>query len=956
MLMSPDTDTTRYAAAALLDLLPAEAAVGTLRRVNPGGRGLRGPCRHALVGGPSVGAPVPVGAPAPVVRGGIVSRSALFERLGRAGRVTQVSAPAGSGKTFLLRSWIGAAGVEQCTAWVSVSREERDPQRFWVSVLDALRQTAAGSTLVRPLTAAPDLDGWAIVERLLAGLESLPDQVWLVIDDVHELRSAEALRQLELLLMRAPPHLRTVLVARHDLRLGLHRLRLEGELTEIRAAHLRFTVDEARALFGAAGVELPESALALLHARTEGWAAGLRLAALSLAGHPDPERFAAEFSGSERTVAEYLLAEVLERQGEEVRRLLLRTSVLERVSGPLADLLTGGSGGERILQDLEEAGAFVVSLDGRRSWFRYHQLFADLLQLELRHAEPGDVPALHATAAGWYAGNGYPAEAVRHAQAAQDWSLAARLLSDYWIDLDLGGQAATARELLSAFPAGVAAADAELAALMAAAELARGSLEEAGRQLALASQRSASVSAERRGRLQVMLTVLRLYLARQRGDLPAVSAAADGLLAAVEAPDGPQLSLGEDLRALTLVNLGIAEVWAFRFKDANQHLEQGVALARRIGRPYLELTGLAHGAELAALRSYTRGAERSRQAIELAREHGWSDEPFVAVAYTVLGGAMVSQGWLAEGERWLGHAARTLRPDVEPAVGMHLHYARGGLEMARGRPADAIAAFRAARQLAQTLVTPHTLATPMRAHTLQALVMLGETGQVERSLADMDAGEREGGEMRNAIALLRLTQHDPLGATAALAPVLDGSVRVHPLWVVAAALLEAIARDELGDPAAAERALERALDIAEPDRMLFPFLIHPAPALLERHARDCARHAALVAEILSLPGGPRGVWGGGQPPQDRGGLGGSPPRLTESPRLAEPLSQGETRVLRYLPTNLSAPEIARELSVSVHTVRTHIRHVCGKLGAHGRTEAVARARALGLLAPSPRAP
>ncbi len=889
-----------------------------------------------------------------MVRGGIVSRSALFERLGRAGRVTQVSAPAGSGKTFLLRSWIGAAGLEQCTAWVSVSREERDPQRFWVSVLDALRQTAAGSTLVRPLTAAPDLDGWAIVERLLAGLESLPDQVWLVIDDVHELRSAEALRQLELLLMRAPPHLRSVLVTRHDLRLGLHRLRLEGELTEIRAAHLRFTVDEARALFGAAGVELPESALALLHARTEGWAAGLRLAALSLAGHPDPERFAAEFSGSERTVAEYLLAEVLERQGEEVRRLLLRTSVLERVSGPLADLLTGGSGGERILQDLEEAGAFVVSLDGRRSWFRYHQLFADLLQLELRHAEPGEVPALHATAAGWYARNGYPAEAVRHAQAAQDWSLAAGLLSDYWVDLDLGGQAATARELLSAFPAGVAAADAELAALMAAAELARGSLEEAGRQLALASQRSASVSAERRGRLQVMLTVLRLYLARQRGDLPAVSAAADGLLAAVEAPDGPQLSLGEDLRALTLVNLGIAEVWAFRFKDANQHLEQGVALARRIGRPYLELTGLAHGAELAALRSYTRGAQRSKQAIELARQHGWSDEPFVAVAYTVLGGAMVSQGWLAEGERWLGQAARTLRPDVEPAVGMHLHYARGGLEMARGRPADAIAAFRAARQLAQTLVTPHTLATPMRAHTLQALVMLGETGQVERSLADMDAGEREGGEMRNAIALLRLAQHDPLGATAALAPVLDGSVRVHPLWVVAAALLEAIARDELGDPAAAERALERALDIAEPDRMLFPFLIHPVPALLERHARDCARHAALVAEILSLPGGVRG---GGQPPRDRGGLGGSSPRLAErSPRLAEPLSQGETRVLRYLPTNLSAPEIARELSVSVHTVRTHIRHVCGKLSAHGRTEAVARARALGLLAPSPRAP
>jgi LuxR family transcriptional regulator, maltose regulon positive regulatory protein len=899
-------------------------------------------------------------APVPAVRGGVVSRSALFERLGRSGRVTQVSAPAGSGKTFLLRSWIDSAALTERAAWVAVQDQEHDPQRFWVAVLDALRRTAAGSSLVRPLTAAPDLDGWAVVERLLADLEPLEDPTWLLIDDAHELRSAEARRQLELLLMCGPQELRIVLATRHDLRLGLHRLRLEGELAEIRAANLRFSLDEARTLFGAAGVELPESALTLLHARTEGWAAGLRLAALSLAGHPDPGRFAAEFCGSERTVAEYLLAEVLERQREEVRRLLLRTSVLGRVNGELADLLTGSSGGERILQDLEEAGAFVVSLDGSRSWFRYHRLFADLLQLELRHAEPGEVPTLHATAARWYAGHGYPAEAVRHAQAAQKWSMAAQLLSDHWVDLDLGGQAATARELLTAFPAGFAALDAELTALKAASELTRGSLEEAERQLALATQQSASVPADRRRRFEIMLTVLRLYLARQRGDVPSVAEAADRLLTAVETPDEPQLGLGEDLRALTLISLGIAEVWALRFKDADQHLEQGVTLAHWIGRPYLEFIGLAHGSELAALRSYALGAQRSRQAIDLARQHGWSDEPFVAVAYTVLGGAMVSQGRLAEAELWLEHAARILLPAVEPAVGMHLHYARGGLELARGRHANAIAAFRAAEQLTEMLVTPHTLARSMRAHTLQALVLLGETRQVERSVAELDARQRERGEIRNVIALLRLAGHDPQGATAVLAPVLDGSVRTHPMWVVAAALLEAIAREALGDPSAAGHAVERALDLAEPDLVLFPFLVHPAPGLLERHARDCVKHAALVTEILSLlpggPGGPRGVREGGQPPQNRGDLGGSPPRLTEPTRLAEPLSQGETRVLRYLPTNLSAPEIARELSLSVNTVRTHIRHVSGKLGAHSRTEAVTQARALGLLAPSPRAP
>jgi LuxR family transcriptional regulator, maltose regulon positive regulatory protein len=766
-----------------------------------------------------------------------------------------------------------------------------------------------------------------------------------VIDDVHELKSDEALHQLELLLMRAPPTLRFVLATRHDLRLGLHRLRLEGEVTEIRATRLRFTLNEAQALFRAAGVDLPGPALMLLHGRTEGWPAGLRLAALSLARHPDPEWFAAEFSGSERTVAEYLLAEVLERQSEPVRRLLLRTSVLERVSGELADLLSGASGGERVLQELEEAGAFVVSLDLRRSWFRYHKLFADLLQLELRNTEPEELPAVHAAAARWFAEHGFPVEAIRHAEAAQDWSLAARLLSDHWIDLDLGGQGATARELLAAFPASAAAVHVELTALLAASELTRGSLEEAERQLALACDQSPLVSADRRGRFEVTLAVLRLHLARQRGDLPALTAAGDWLLTAVE----PHHALGEDLRALALISLGDAEVWAFRFKDANQHLEQGVALAHRVGRPYLALGGLAHWSELAALRSYTRGAERSLQAINLAREHGWGDEPVVAVAYTVLAGAMVAQGRLSEAEHWLGHAARTLQPEVEPAIGVHLHYIRGGLEMARSRPADAAAAFQAARQLADTLVTRHTLTAPILAHLLQALVLLGETRRVERAIGELDAGERDGGAMRNTIALLRAAQYDPEAATAALAPVLDGSIRVHPVWVVAGALLEASARDALGDPAAADRALERALDIAEPDLMLFPFLIHPAPGLLERHALCCAKHASLTAQVLSLLPGHRGV----RTPQAGGSLVGSPGFTEPTLELIEPLSRSERRVLRYLPTNLSAPEIARELSVSVNTVRTHMRHLFAKLGAHRRTDAVARAQALGLLAPSP---
>jgi LuxR family transcriptional regulator, maltose regulon positive regulatory protein len=849
--------------------------------------------------------------------------------------MTVVSAPPGSGKTMLLRSWIGEAGLAGRAAWVTVERDERDPQRLWLAVLDALRQTAPGSALIRELTAAPDLDGWTVVERLLKDLAPLTDRLWLVLDDLHELGSAEALRQLELLVMRAPEELRLVLATRHDVRLGLHRLRLQGELTEIRADDLRFSVDEARALFQAAGEELARPTLGMLYERTEGWAAGLRMAALSLAGHPDPERFATEFSGTERTVAEYLLAEVLERQSGEVRRLLLRTSGLDRVNGELADLLTGGSGGERVLQDLEEAHAFVVSLDAARSWFRYHHLFAELLQLELRRTQPEEITALHKLAAGWLAEHGYPVEAIRNAQAARDWVLAAGLLADHWPGLYLGGQEATVQALMAGFPARAPAADAELAAVAAADELARGSLEAAERYLGLAERGSASVPGGRRGQAQVLLGVVQLLLARRHGNLPAVAEQAQWLQALAEVPDAAQPGLGEELRAFALVKIGDCETWGGRLDEAGLHLEQGIALARRIGRPYLEFMGLVYRAEIELNRPFfPQAAEGARQAIDLAERHGWTDDPDACNAFMTLGAALAWQGRLDEAEGWVQRAERTIRAEANPAVAMGCQYVRGQLELGRGRVADALAAFRAAERLAG----PHPLARPLRAWLVHALVRLGETEDGEQILADLGERDRDRGEMRIAAAALRLSQDDPHAATVALAPVLVGSVGVGwRSWLVEAFLLEAIARDALADQATAGLALERALDLAEPDNALMWFLMHPAPGLLERHARQHTAHAALIAQILNLLGGnapaprPAGPWA-----------------------PLEPLTKSEVRVLRYLPTHLTAPEIATELSVSTTTVKTHLRNLYAKLGAHSRAEAVASARALGLLAPAAR--
>ena len=260
------------------------------------------------------------------------------------------------------------------------------------------------------------------------------------------------------------------------------------------------------------------------------------------------------------------------------------------------------------------------------------------------------------------------------------------------------------------------------------------------------------------------------------------------------------------------------------------------------------------------------------------------------------------------------------------------------LELARGRDADALAAFRAAERLAGRLAAPHLLVTRARAMLLHALVRLGETERAEQALAGLGEQDRERGEMRIATAALRLAQDDPRAATAALAPVLDGSAPAsRGDWLAQAFLLEAIARDALGDPAAAGRALERALDLAEPDGALLPFLLHPAPGLLERHARHRTAHAALIAEILSLLAGTR------RPRRRPPGRG----------RRSSRCSDSEIRVLRYLPTNLTAPEIASELYVSRNTVKTHMRHLYAKLGTHRRAETVARARALGLLAPSP---
>ena len=868
----------------------------------------------------------------------LIDRGDLLAALDRAAasKVTIISAPAGSGKTSLLHSWAGRTSHTHRLALVQVQRDQHDAQQFWLALLDAIRHATGASDGAELPAATPDFNEHTLADQVLSALADAHGGVTLAIDDLHELHSPEVPAQLTRLLTSLPPNARAILTTRHDLRLRLHRLRLAGELAEIRAADLRFSERETRELLEAAGIALSAAGTALLHQRTEGWAAGLRLAALSLAGHPDPERFVAEFSGSDRTVAEYLLAEMLDRQSPDVQDLLLRTCLLDRINGELADLLTGRMGSERILLELEDANAFVVSLDPERTWFRYHHLFGDLLRVELRRTLPAEIPALHRRAAGWFTVRGQVVEAIGHTQAAGDWPAAARLLADHSFSLTLDGQAQTMQGLLQAFPPG--ADHPELALVRAMGDLAQGRLDEAAAHLAVAEKHAERAPADRQRRLRVAIASLKLSLARRSGHLAGVIEQARFLASPVTGQPDEDIALGSDLRAVALMNLGTAEAWTLGrpdAPDAERHLREGADLALQIGRPYLEVGCLAQlGFAALVLHSFATTQRRCREAIALAERYGWGAEPVIAPALIMLAGTLAWTGEFDEGERWLQRTRHALQTDIGPDITLLLHQTAGILHAGRGRHYEALKEFDAAEDLAPQLAGSQALAsrtTRWRPATQARLGMLAEARAFIAALDDERAGS---GEIDNARAVICLAAGDPAGALGAVADVLDGTAPVTgPVTVVEAQLLAGLAHRQLGDQRAASQAAERALALAEPDRLILPFAITGSRELLEALPRHQTAHAALLADILDV------LHGSSTAPKEQ----------STSP-LTEVLSPGELRVLRYLPTNLSRPEIAGELSVSPNTVSAHVRNIYAKLQVRDRSSAVQRARELRLLA------
>jgi LuxR family transcriptional regulator, maltose regulon positive regulatory protein len=576
----------------------------------------------------------------------------------------------------------------------------------------------------------------------------------------------------------------------------------------------------------------------------------------------------------------------------------------------------------------------VLSLDPGRTWFRCHHLFGGLLRLELRWALPDQVPALHRRAAAWFSEYGQAVDAIGHTQAAGDWSAAARLLADHSFGLMLDGYAQTMDPLTRAFPAGED--HPELALVRAGTDLVQGRLDEAAARLAVAGAYARTTPPDRRRRLRVAIASLRLSLARRRGDLAGAAGQVRFLASPVTGRSDEDIALDSDLRAVALMHLGTVEAWSLALPGAERHLREGAALARRAGRPYLEAGCLAQLAFASKVHSFATTQRRCRKEIALAGRHGWGTEPVIAAALVTLASTMVWTGELAGAGRWLRRTVRAVQADTGPDIRLLPHITAGMLRACRGHGLEALAEFRAAERLQSRLAGPHALASQVTGWLVATQARLGMAGEARAALQAIDDERAGSGEIGNARAVACLADGDPAAALAAVRDVLAGTAPVIGyVTMVEAGLIAGLAHRELGDQRAANQAAECALALAEADRLVPPFAMTGSRDLPEALPGHETAHAALRAGILDV------LHGASVPVND-----------DRVPEQAEELSQGELKVLRYLPTNLSRPEIAAELSVPVNTVSTHIRSIYAKLQVTDRSSAVQRARELRLLAPA----
>jgi LuxR family maltose regulon positive regulatory protein len=855
---------------------------------------------------------------------GAIVRPRLLELLDRGmdRPLTLVSAPAGSGKTELLAQWIEARRAPGPVAWVPLGRDDADPHRFWADVIASLGEAHLDLATLAP---PPRGELRPFLTSVINALSGVDEPLTLVLDDLHLAGSSSIVGDLEWVLENAPPRLRLVAATRSDPLFRLQRLRVAERMCEIRAADLAFTRQEAAALLR--GLDLPGDDVDSLWRRTEGWAAGLKLARLSLDGHADPHAFVTGFAGDDSAVSDYLISEVVARQPADTLHFLLRTSIAERVSGELAEALTGAGGGSHTLRELARRDAFVSAVGEEGGWYRYHPLFADVLRAELHRRLPGEGPRLHRIAAAWHARHGTPLDAVRHAVEAGDWELAAEMVGEHWLVFVLRGGGTVLYELVERIPGEAVRSKAELALATAGLLLEQGDHEGADELLVRAHELADDLPEPRRRRLAVMSTATTLYRARLRGDVQEALSAARLVL-----DEHWDREVAVEVRALTLANLGIAEFWDGDLDSAEEHLQQAAGLALECGNDFVLFLAESYAAAADARDGRLQEARtRARTAVQLAERRGWTRLAHAAIAYSTLATVHLWRGEVEAAEGLAERASETLEHATEPLLRPAVAQVRARLLVLKGEPLTALDLLVAASADGPL---PPFLRVSTGLLEADLWLALGEPARARRRLAEIDANDASDAAI--GLARLELASGDPGAAIRAVATFLaDEREPVLPFARAEAWAIDAIARDAVHDEDGALRALERALDLAEPRGYAGILAPYGAPlrSLLRRRVARGTGHRALAAQLLSSLAE------------------GSALERAAPTTLLEPLSDRELAVLRFLPTMMSNAEIASEMFVSVNTVKTHLKHVYRKLDVADRRDCVRRARDLRLLSP-----
>jgi len=911
----------------------------------------------------------------PPPRPNVVLRPRLIARLneGLHGRLTLISAPAGFGKTTLLSEWI--AGRKWPVAWLSLDESDNDLSQFLTYLVAALQtiDNHMGAGMLSILQSPQPLPAELFLTSLINAVAEAPQQFILLLDDYHRIEARPIHNALTFLLDHLPPQMHLAIASRSDPPLPLARLRGQRRLTELRAADLRFTPDEAATFLNQMmGLDLSAADVAALESRTEGWIVGLQMAALSMQGRADTASFIRAFTGSHRFIIDYLVEEVLQRQPERVRDFLLQTSILDRLSGPLCDAVASQGDGREMLEALERGNLFVVPLDDQRQWYRYHHLFADMLQARLIKEQPDLAPVRHRRASEWYEQNGFPADAIRHALAAEDWERAARLVELAWPAMRKRRQEATMLGWVKALPDSLIRARPVLSVVCAWALLDGGELEAAEARL-LSAEQWLGTAADGRERPQAAAPTMvvvddaqfrslpasianaRAYRAQALDDIPGTVTYARQALEFLQEGDYYERGTTAALLGLAYWASGDLEAAYRSFADGLDSLQRGGGILIRIGGTVIlahiaVAQGRLHEAERIyeqALQLATAQGEPALQGTaelylglaELHRERGDLDS---ARQHLLRGKALgeqaslpgyeylwcVVQALITEAEGDLDGALDLLNqaerlfyrspiPDVRPIAALKTR-----VLVARGRLAEALAWVRA-RGLSvdddlsylreyEHITLARVLIARYRRDRAESAIREA-VGLLERLLQAAEAGERTG----SAIEIL---------AQLALAHAAQGDV--------SSALLP----------------LSRALRLAEPEGCARIFVDEGAP-MAELLAQSAERRAQsdpirMYAERLlsAFPAEQRGEMS--HPSQAEAVLRST---LEPSNALVEPLTERERDVLRLLETELSGPEIARELTIGLSTVRTYTKSIYRKLNVNSRRAAVKRASELDLL-------